>query len=72
MDVWLLAGEMLPDVDRAPLSQAARKDNTEKVLQYMIARKIRMHETTAEGESERCVIAGLSRCSAELLCIVLV
>ena len=33
------------------MSQAAKKDNVEKVLQYMIGRKIRMHETTSRGKT---------------------
>eukprot|EP00118_Oscarella_pearsei_P006472 m.29232 g.29232 ORF g.29232 m.29232 type:complete len:783 (+) comp31151_c0_seq2:745-3093(+) len=50
--VEILSGQALVDIERAPMTQAAKRENIERVLKYMTSKKIRMHHTTAKDVLE--------------------
>ncbi|BFZ25452.1 hypothetical protein BsWGS_28495 [Bradybaena similaris] len=44
--IQVIAGEVLPDIHQAPSSHAEMRGNVDKVLQFMAARKVKMHHIT--------------------------
>ena len=45
----ILAGEKLPGVYPAPCNSAEKRENVERVLQFMQARRVRKHHINSQG-----------------------